>query len=300
MRRLYISTLYQLWRFERANEPGRLHDGYDALYIPQVGYITGDIDIHDLAVDGDGELVFVNTLFSCLATTSETHSFKSLWQPPFITRLAAEDRCHLNGLAMENGRPRYVTSVSQADVNDGWRDKRVDGGVVIDVTTNEIVADGLSMPHSPRLYRDKLWLLNSGTGEFGTVDRDKGRFEPVAFCPGYLRGLAFCGDFAIVGLSESRHNKTFDDLPLKDRLAAVPSVPVGTPAFTRNSAAPRVFPAVAASAAKMVKSRWIKSRWIKSPAPAPGLSNARILSMLLAPRAVSNRNTSAPEPPSRV
>jgi uncharacterized protein (TIGR03032 family) len=216
---LYISTLYQLWRFERANEAGQYHDGYDALYIPQVGYITGDIDIHDLAIDAEGQLVFVNTLFSCLATTSETHSFSPIWQPPFISKLAAEDRCHLNGLAMADGKPKYVTSVSQSDVNDGWRDHRIGGGIVMDVTTNEIVTDGLSMPHSPRLYQDKLWLLNSGKGEFGYVDMKTGTFEPIAFCPGYLRGLAFIGDFAVVGLSESRHNKTFDDLPLKEKLA---------------------------------------------------------------------------------
>ena len=216
---LYISTLYQLWRFERANEAGQSHEGYDAMYIPQVGYITGDIDIHDLAIGADGQLVFVNTLFSCLATTSETHSFTPVWQPPFITKLAAEDRCHLNGLAMADGKPKYVTSVSQSDVNDGWREHRVGGGIVMDVTTNDIVAQGLSMPHSPRLYQDKLWLLNSGTGEFGYVELKQGKFESVAFCPGYLRGLAFLGEYAIVGLSESRHNKTFDDLPLKERLA---------------------------------------------------------------------------------
>ncbi|MBI2993731.1 MAG: TIGR03032 family protein [Gammaproteobacteria bacterium] len=216
---LYISTLYQLWRFERANPTGQTHEGYDALYIPQVGYVTGDLDIHDIATGADGRVVFVNTLFSCLATTSDTHSFQPVWHPPFITKLAAEDRCHLNGMAMENGRPRYVTSVSRSDVADGWREKRRDGGIVIDVKTGETVVEGLSMPHSPRLYQKKLWLLNSGTGEFGYADLKTGRFEPVAFCPGYMRGLAFSGDFAIVGLSESRHNKTFDDLPLKDRLA---------------------------------------------------------------------------------
>lgn len=217
---LYISTLYQLWRFERANGEGQGYQGFDGLYIPQVGYTTGDLDIHDLALDADGRIVFVNTLFSCLATTSETHSFRPLWRPRFISKLAAEDRCHLNGLAMENGHPRYVTSVSESDVNDGWRERRSGGGVVIDVPTGEIVARGLSMPHSPRLYQGRLWVLNSGTGEFGHVDVNTGRFEAVSFCPGYLRGLAFCGNYAVVGLSESRHNKTFDDLPLKEQMAA--------------------------------------------------------------------------------
>ena len=154
---LVMSSLYQIWRFENVLEPGRAHQGYDRLYVPQVGYTTGDIDAHDIALDADGRIVFVNTLFSCLATVSETHSFAPLWQPPFISRLAPEDRCHLNGLAMEGGRPRYVTAVGQSDVADGWRDRRRDGGCVIDVAANEVVVTGLSMPHSPRLYRERLW-----------------------------------------------------------------------------------------------------------------------------------------------
>jgi uncharacterized protein (TIGR03032 family) len=68
------------------------------------------------------------------------------------------------------------------------------------------------------VYRDKLWLLNSGTGHFGFIDLATGQFERVAFCPGYLRGLAFHGDFAIVGLSKSRENKTFSGLELDDNL----------------------------------------------------------------------------------
>ena len=216
---LWMSSLYQLWRFENALEPGRAHDGYDRLYVPQVGYVTGDLDIHDVAVDGDGRVVFVNTLFSCLATTSERHSFEPIWRPPFVTRLAAEDRCHLNGLAMENGRPRYVTAVSRSDVADGWRDRRTDGGCVIDVESGEIDVSGLSMPHSPRLHQGRLWLLDSGTGFLGTVDTDAGAFEPVAFCPGYTRGLCFSGTFAILGLSKARGNRTFSGLELDKNLA---------------------------------------------------------------------------------
>ncbi|MBP0013469.1 MAG: TIGR03032 family protein [Roseofilum sp. SBFL] len=217
---LYLSSLYQLWRFENALEPGQIHEGCDRLYVPQISYITGDLDIHDIAIDKSGQIIFVNTLFGCLATMSATHSFIPLWKPPFISKLAAEDRCHLNGLAMENGEPRYVSMVSQTDIADGWRDRRVNGGCIMDVTTNEVVLRDLSMPHSPRWYRDKLWLLNSGTGYFGYVDRQTGQFEPVTFCPGYLRGLAFAGDFAIVGLSKPRHNKTFMDLPLDETLKA--------------------------------------------------------------------------------
>jgi len=223
---LYMSSLYQVWRFENVAEPGTLHDGYDAVYVPQVGHVTGDLDIHDVAIDGNGRVVFVNTLFGCLATLSDTHSFVPLWQPPFLSKLAAEDRCHLNGLAMENGAPKYVTAVGHSDMADGWREHRRDGGIVIDVTTGETVLDGLSMPHSPRVYRDKLWLHDSGNGNFGYADLKTGTFEPVALCRGYLRGLAFAGDYALVGLRLPRGSKTFEGLALEDNLAKKGAEPI--------------------------------------------------------------------------
>ena len=215
---LYMTSLYQLWRFENSLEPGQAHEGYDRLYVPRMAWTTGDLDIHDVAVGKDGKPVFVNTLFGCLATVSDTHSFVPLWKPPFLSRLAAEDRCHLNGMATADGEPRYVTSVSQTDVNDGWRDQRREGGTVTDVKANQVVLTGLSMPHSPRLHGGKLWLLDSGTGNFGYVDLQRGKFEPVAFCPGYLRGLSFVGDYAVLGLSLNRENKTFQGLALEDNL----------------------------------------------------------------------------------
>jgi uncharacterized protein (TIGR03032 family) len=213
-----MSSQYQIWKFRNRLQPEETHQGYDRLYIPQTGHTTGDVDVHDIAVDEQGRVVFVNTLFGCLATLSGTDSFAPLWQPPWLSKLAAEDRCHLNGLAMQDGRPKYATAVSRSDVADGWRDRRRDGGVVVDVETGDIVAEGLSMPHSPRWYRSRLWVLDSGNGNFGYVDLKSGRFEPVAFCAGYLRGMAFFEDYAVVGLSMPRHDKTFSGLPLDDRL----------------------------------------------------------------------------------
>lgn len=215
---IYLSTLYQLWRFDNALLNGEVHQDHDRLFVPQVAYTTGDIDVHDVAIDKYGRIVFVATLFSCLATVSDSRSFIPLWKPKFITKLAAEDRCHLSGLALDNGEPRYVTSVSQSDVNEGWREHRKNGGVIIDLRTSEVVLADLSMPHSPRIYRDKLWLVNSGTGEFGFADLQTGKFEPVAFCPGYARGLTFTNDFAVVGLSKCRENRTFSGLALDERL----------------------------------------------------------------------------------
>jgi uncharacterized protein (TIGR03032 family) len=214
---LWVANLYQIWRFENALKPGQSHQGYDRMYVPQVGFTTGDVDAHDIAVDQQGP-VFVNTLFSCLARPSERYSFEPCWHPPFISKLAAEDRCHLNGLAIKEHQPAYVTCVSQTDVNEGWREHRQAGGIVIDVQTNEIVADGLSMPHSPRWYQGRLWVLNSGQGEFGYVDLKTGQFEPLAFCPGYLRGMSFHGDFALVGLSKPRLNQSFEGLALQQKL----------------------------------------------------------------------------------
>lgn len=222
---IWLSSLYQLWRFENILPAGQSHQDYDRVYVPQVGYTTGDIDTHDIAVTAEGKANFISTLFGCIAEPSERFSFKPVWKPPFLSKLAAEDRCHLNGLAMRDGLPAFVTAVSRSDVADGWRDRRVDGGVVVDVAANEIVAEGLSMPHSPRWHQGKLWLSNAGTGEFGYIDMDKGRFEPIAFCPGFLRGLTLIGDYAVLGLSKPRENKTFSGLPLDDRLRAADAEP---------------------------------------------------------------------------
>ncbi len=215
---IWLSTLYTLYRFRNSLLPGQLQDGFDRQYIPQVGYITGDIDIHDLSLDAEGRPVFVNTLFGCLATTDAQFSFRPLWKPSFLSDLAPEDRCHLNGLAMRDGRPAWVTAVSTSDVVDGWREHRREGGVVVDVRSNRVIAEGLSMPHSPRWYRNQLWVANSGTGELGTIDLKTGVFEPRVFLPGYIRGLSFCENWAIVGLSRPRHNKTFTGLALQERL----------------------------------------------------------------------------------
>jgi len=217
---LWLASLFQLWRLENFLPPGHEHADHDRLYVPTVGHTTGDVDAHDVALLADGRPVFVNTLFSCLAVPSETHSFRPLWQPRWISRLAAEDRCHLNGLAVDDGRPAYVTAVAESDVADGWREHRRSGGVVVDVASGEVIARGLSMPHSPRLHRGELWLCEAGSGFFGRVDRRSGAFERLVFCPGYARGLAFIGDYAVIGLSALRPGGTFAGLPLDDNLGA--------------------------------------------------------------------------------
>lgn len=215
-KKLFAGTAFQIWRFENILEQNATEGDYDHLLVPRTGYITGDIDVHDLAWCGD-RLWFITTLFSSLATLSESASFKPEWQPEFISKLAAEDRCHLNGLAVVDGKPRFATAVAACDSAAAWRELRAEGGVVIDVDSNELIAQGLSMPHSPRWYRGKLWLLDSGSGHLGYLDGD--HFQRVAFLPGYARGLAFSGDFAIVGVSRPRNEPTFFELPLERELS---------------------------------------------------------------------------------
>jgi uncharacterized protein (TIGR03032 family) len=226
--KLTLACRHQIIEFENVLKPGeQVNHTFDACFMPRTAHLTGDLDCHDVGVGADGRIVFVNTRFNCLATVSSRHSFETLWKPSFISNIIDEDRCHLNGLAMADGKPAYVTAVSRSDTIDGWRDRRADGGVVIDVAANAIACEGLSMPHSPRLHAGELWVLNAGTGELGVVARSKGgqgRFEPRVFCPGFLRGLTFHGKYAFVGLSKPRY-KRFEGLALDQRLKAADSEP---------------------------------------------------------------------------
>ncbi len=219
--RLWVATRYEIWRFENVLAPGATTgDGHDRLFIPRLMSTVGNVNIHDLALEGDGRDLWVNTRFGCLASTSASASFVPRWHPPFLAGPAPGDRCHLNGLAVIDGVAAYVTCVSESTEVDGWRDGRRDQGVVIDVARNEVVARGLSMPHSPRWWRGRLWVANAGTGELGTIDTERQQFEPVTFGPGFLRGLCFVGDYAVVGSSKPRRGDIYSGLALDGALEA--------------------------------------------------------------------------------
>ncbi len=217
--RLYLGSLCQVWRLENMLRPGERGNGaFDVVLVPRNAQTTGDIDIHELGVDGDGRVIFVNTKYSCLCTPDLTHSFKPIWKPPFISKLAPEDRCHLNGMAIADGRPAYVTAVSRSDVLTGWRERRHEGGVIIEVATGRIVTDQLSMPHSPRLVDGRLYALDSGRGQIIEVDPKSGEKRDIAFCPGFLRGMSIHDGHAIVTVSKPRDG-TFKHLSLDGELA---------------------------------------------------------------------------------
>lgn len=224
---LLLSTDFQIWRFENALDPGRMYDNWDKIFLPRHCHVTGKVDTHDLNYDRNGRLIAAITKYNCLAYIEDHGCFSPIWTPSFIEgeELTAEDRCHLNGFCMENGEPAYATVIGPSNVNQGWREYRADGGMLIDIRTNKIVLSGLSMPHSPRFYRGRLWLLEAGRGYLGSVDVNKGEFSPIAWCPGFVRGLRFFGDYAIVGISKPRHT-TFKGLPLDDELPKRGAEPV--------------------------------------------------------------------------
>ncbi|HEX3526037.1 MAG TPA: TIGR03032 family protein [Thermoanaerobaculia bacterium] len=214
-----LGTERHVWELANQPEVGKKlqpHGKHDACYLLRKVHVTGDIRVHELAVGQDG-LLMINTRFSCLAGLDADNSFVPRWRPPFVTALSPDDRCHLNGLAMIDGRPRFVTALGATDTPLGWREGRADGGVLVDVPSGEILLSGLSVPHSPRWYGGRLWVLESGKGEVGVADLDHGRVECLARLPGFTRGLAFAGRYAFVGLSQVRESNLFVGLPLAER-----------------------------------------------------------------------------------
>jgi uncharacterized protein (TIGR03032 family) len=231
--RLAIGTALEIWEYHNAPAVARRLSPagvQDACFLPRSSVCTGDIQIHEMAW-ADDELWFVNTRFSCLCTRSNLHSFQPRWRPPFVTALAPEDRCHLNGLALapdEHGRliPRFVTALGTTDTRGGWRANKKSGGVVLEVPSGETITGGLSMPHSPRWHEGRLWVLESGSGGIGHVDLATGRYEALAQLPGFTRGLDFYGPLVFVGLSQVRESAVFSGIavaeqPLEERCCGV-------------------------------------------------------------------------------
>jgi uncharacterized protein (TIGR03032 family) len=215
---LAVGTRWQVWILRNAPdiaaqlEP-RGH--YDGCFLPRMAYVTGDIRVHEMAWGSDA-LWLVNTRFSCLCTPESDYSFVPRWRPPFVSDFVAEDRCHLNGLALVDGVPKYVTALGRSNSPEGWREQKATGGIVIDVPSGEIIAHGLCMPHSPRVHQGRLYVLDSGTGRLITVDVKSGVTETVTQLPGYARGVALHGGYAFVGLSQIRETSMFGGLPITE------------------------------------------------------------------------------------
>jgi len=219
--RLALATRHAVLLFGNARPLAKHYRApgqYDALFLPRVSYHQPELNIHDIAFAADG-VWMVNTRLSCLARLSALYTFEPVWRPRFVSDLVPEDRCHLNGLALRDGQPAFVTALGETDTAAGWRERKADGGVVIDVASGEVVRRGLAMPHSPRWHAGRLWVLNSGAGELLAIDPHTGETSVVCELPGYLRGLTFVGDCALVGLCQIREKRVFDNLPVSARCA---------------------------------------------------------------------------------
>ncbi|MFC1759284.1 TIGR03032 family protein [Planctomycetota bacterium] len=216
-RRISIASKDTIWHLQNGDSFAPQIDPagrFSSCFVTRSSSVTGDIQAHEMAWSGD-QLWIVNTLFSCLCTLDDKHSFVPIWRPHFVSDLAPEDRCHLNGLACVDGQPKYVTAMAESNTAGGWRADKVKTGCLIDVESNVTVATGFAMPHSPRIHGDDVYLLDSGRGGLVRIDRS-GHAETIARFPGYTRGLAIHGSLAFVGLSKIRETSTFGGVPIAD------------------------------------------------------------------------------------
>lgn len=190
---------------------------YDNLWLPRTTYYTGLVDMHDIDFGDDG-IYAINTSFSCICKIDGTFNFTPVWKPPFIKEITPGDLCHLNGMVVLNGKPKYVTALGTSTTPQGWKENIVNGGVLMDVEKNEILLNNLSMPHSPKMYKNELYLLMSASGEFIKVDLEAKSYKTLKKFDGFCRGLSFHGDFAFIGFSKLRKNSsTFAKLSFSDK-----------------------------------------------------------------------------------
>ncbi len=217
--RIAIGGRSQIWTLEATPDIVRQWPQpapHDACYLTRSSFFTDEIHSHEMQWCGE-ELWVVNTRFSCLCTLKSPYSFVPQWRPKFISQLAPEDRCHLNGLCIENNRPKYVTAMAETDVAGGWRPSKATSGCLIDVASRETIAGGFAMPHSPRIYDGHVLALDSGRGRMVVVDPASGNLQTVCAQPGYTRGLDFAGPYAFIGLSRIRETSTFGGVPIAER-----------------------------------------------------------------------------------
>ncbi len=190
--------------------PGR----YDAIFVPVGNWRTGECLLHEIHLDGPS-IVAANTLFSCISRSDMRHSFEPLWKPPFISALMPEDRCHLNSFAADaQGRIRFVTAFAETDARRGYRDVPLDSGVVIDVMHNTVIAKGLGMPHSVRVFDETLFVLDSATGSLWRMNLETRKGEAMLRLPGFTRGMRRLGDVLIIGISPLRDTAKARELPV--------------------------------------------------------------------------------------
>jgi uncharacterized protein (TIGR03032 family) len=182
------------------------------LYFPRQTFHCGMIDLHDIDFVNQ-RITGVNTLFSCICQFDDEHNFTPIWKPYFISENTPEDRCHLNGMAQVDGKLKYITALGHQDKPGSWRKDITNSGILMDIPENKILVDGLAMPHSPRWYNGKIYLLESAKGELVEIDPISFKKTTKARLNGLVRGLTIVDGLAFIGISTVREkSKTFNKL----------------------------------------------------------------------------------------
>lgn len=217
---IWLTSDIYIFQLENGLNDGQIYEnGWDRLYMPRNAHLTGGVDIHEITVANDGFMYGVITGHNCVARINHNDKgcFSPYWKPPFINNIITADRCHLNGICLEDGALAYATMVAKTREANEWKQHRNSGGIIMDMRNNEIVASDLCMPHTPRIYEGDLWFLEAGKGYLCRCDQKTGEVERVLWRPGFLRGLHFYKNFAFICSSAPR-DETFDGLPLDEEL----------------------------------------------------------------------------------
>jgi uncharacterized protein (TIGR03032 family) len=169
-------------------------------------FFPGSLYIHDLALIGDK--LYANAVGqNAVVRLDERGGYERVWWPRSIETSGGPvfDRnlIQLNSIAVGKSIAASYFSASTDKISrrlPGHQNFPIDGrGVIFSGKTGEVVARGLTRPHSARLMNKTLWVDNSGYGELGRIEGD--RFEAITRLSGWTRGLCFNGRVAFVGTS---------------------------------------------------------------------------------------------------
>ncbi|WP_462157484.1 TIGR03032 family protein [Pseudoalteromonas sp. GB56] len=207
--------------FEYPNKPGQ----YDSIFFPLSVHFTGKIDAHDVSFSNEG-LVVVSTAYNCISKVGGTFGFEPLWKPDFIDEVFPTDKCHLNGMAIdENGELALATAFSETNVYFGWKQTN-QNGLLFDLRNNTVVCRDLQMPHSPRVFNGDIYLLESLAETLVRIDRETGMKEVLYKFTGFARGMNLIGKYAFIGISKFRE-ESLRNLSINiDNSNVVPSIVV--------------------------------------------------------------------------
>ena len=169
-------------------------------------FYPGCLYMHDLALI-DNALYANSVGQNCVIRLHDNGSYERVWWPRCIETengpAFGQNYIQLNSIAAGDDLKSSFFSASAdklSSVRPGHKNFPVDKrGVIFSGSTREVILRGLTRPHSARLYKGKIWVANSGYGEFGFIEN--GGFSPILKLPGWTRGLCLYKNIAFIGTS---------------------------------------------------------------------------------------------------